>query len=165
MLYLFDLDGTLISGYMDNFDRDYDTWDILPGRKAMLNRLLMRGDTMCVITNQRGVAFGYVTVDQVHTKIYTALRKLGIAPVRSSGDPLPEQVYVCLSDVAGQPPWNHPDDAARGKPEASMILEAIMDHPDAAQLGVLMVGDRPEDEEAARRANVPFRWARIFFGA
>jgi hypothetical protein len=26
MLYLFDLDGTLISGYMDNPDRDYHTW-------------------------------------------------------------------------------------------------------------------------------------------
>ena len=52
MLYLFDLDGTLISSYMDNPDKNYDTWEVLPGRKAMLNRLLMRGDTMCVITNQ-----------------------------------------------------------------------------------------------------------------
>ena len=36
MLYAFDLDGTLISSYMDNPGKDYHTWSVLPGRVEML---------------------------------------------------------------------------------------------------------------------------------
>jgi phosphoglycolate phosphatase-like HAD superfamily hydrolase len=44
-----------------------------------------------------------------------------------------------------------------------MIREAIADHPEASAQGVLMVGDRPEDEAAAADAGVPFQWAHAFF--
>jgi len=164
MLYLFDLDGTLISGYMDNPDKNYDTWEVLPKRKAMLNKLLMRGDTICIVTNQGGVAFGYVTEDQANAKIDQALRKLGIFNPRWDGSPRPPQVYACYSDVRGAAPWNDPIDDARRKPSGAMIREAIADYPQAAALGVLMVGDRPEDEASAVDAGVPFQWAHIFFG-
>jgi D-glycero-D-manno-heptose 1,7-bisphosphate phosphatase len=165
VLYLFDLDGTLISSYMDNPDKDYDTWEVLPGRKAMLNRLLMRGDIVCIVTNQGGVAFGFVTDSQADRKIADARIRLGIAPVRSSGDPLPPQVYACYADERGKPPWDNPADAARRKPSGAMISEAIADHPDAAALGVFFVGDREEDRQAAQDAGVAFQWAHIFFGA
>jgi len=36
MLILFDLDGTLISAYMDNPDRQYHRWHILSGRRELL---------------------------------------------------------------------------------------------------------------------------------
>lgn len=46
-----------------------------------------------------------------------------------------------------------------------MIREAMAEHPGAAALGVLMVGDREEDQQAAQDAGVAFQWAHIFFGA
>ena len=44
-----------------------------------------------------------------------------------------------------------------------MLQEAIKAHPHAARLGVLFVGDRPEDEQAAANAGVSFQWADDFF--
>lgn len=164
MLYLFDLDGTLISGYMDNPGREYDVWEVLPGRKAKLNRLLMQGHTICIVTNQGGVAFGHVTEDEADAKLAAAERALGLFNLRSDGSPQARTIYACYSDTRGKPPWNDPADAARRKPGAAMLLEAMRDHWQAAQSGVLMVGDRPEDEQAAANAGVPFEWADIFFG-
>lgn len=163
MLYLFDLDDTLIRGYMSEPRQPYDAVEPLPGRRAMLNRLIMRGDEICIVTNQGGVAFGYVTEEQADTKLNQALLRLGLSRTRSSGDAQPSQVYACYSDIRGNPPWDDPVDAARRKPSGAMLLEAIAWYPAAAALGVLMVGDREEDLEAAKAAGVPFQWAHIFF--
>lgn len=163
MLYLFDMDGTLITGYMDNPGKEYDVWELLPKRKAMINQLVMRGDTVCIVTNQGGVAFGHVTEDQADDKITAVRRKLALLPVRSNGDPQPPTVFACYSDTRGKPPWNDPADAARRKPSGAMLLEAIAAHPYAASMGVLFVGDREEDQQAAQAAGVPFQWAHIFF--
>lgn len=164
MLYLFDLDDTLISGYMNNPGKNYDGWMVLPGRKAVLNKLIMRGDTICIVTNQGGVAFGFVTEEAADRKIDQALRALGLFNPRWDGSPRPRQVYACYSDTRGIAPWNDPTDAARRKPSGAMIHEAMSDHPQAAALGVLMVGDREEDQQAAQAAGVPFQWAHVFFG-
>lgn len=163
MLYMFDLDDTLITGYMNNPNKEYDVWEVLPGRRAMLNRLFMRGDEIVIITNQAGVAFGHVTEEQVDAKLGTALRRLGLARVRSSGDAQPPQVYACLHHPDAPPPWNAPEHAARRKPSGAMLIEAMNDYPDAAALGVLMIGDREEDMQAAQAAGVPFQWAHLFF--
>ena len=57
----------------------------------------------------------------------------------------------------------HPDLAdMRRQPNPGMLWEAMMEHgilPDRT----LMVGDRPDDAMAAKRANVPFMWASKFF--
>lgn len=165
MLYLFDLDGTLITGYMDNPDKQYDRWEVLPGRRAKLNQLLMRGDTICIVTNQGGVAFGHVTVEQANAKLHAAQRALGLLNPRSNGDPARCTIFACYHHEEGTAGWNDPVIALRRKPSPDMILEAIDEHPEAAALGILMVGDREEDHEAARRAGVPFQWAHIFFGS
>jgi D-glycero-D-manno-heptose 1,7-bisphosphate phosphatase len=163
MLYMFDMDDTLISGYMNNPNKEYDIWEVLPGRRAMLNRLFMRGDVIVIITNQAGVAFGYVTHEQATEKLNTVLRRLGIARVRSNGDTQPPQVYCCLYHPDAPPPWNATERAARRKPSGAMLIEAMNDYPDDAARGVLMVGDREEDLQAAKAAGVPFQWAHMFF--
>lgn len=156
MLYLFDMDGTLISSYMDAPGRDYDAWEVLPGRRERLERLDQLGDTIAVVTNQGGVAFGHVTEQQAWTKAYNAVLAVGLRPdyVR---------VYACMHDVRGRPPYNDPVSAARRKPSGAMLREAMADYPAAAALGVLFVGDRPEDVAAAQDAGVSFQWAHIFF--
>lgn len=168
MLYLFDLDGTLISGYMDNPNKEYDIWEPLPGRWAMLNKLRMQGHSIAIITNQGGVAFGFVTEDQCWNKIDAVLRRFQLLPVRSSGDPIPPVVYACLHDERGKAPYNDPVEASRRKPSGQMIREAMEDYglwPDdpVDRLHVLFVGDRPEDESAAKDAGVAFQWAHVFF--
>lgn len=165
MLYLFDLDGTLIEGYMDRPDRAYEPVELLPKRRARIQTLILRGDTCAIVTNQAGVAFGYVAEAQAWGKIEAAMQKLGflMQAVRSSGDPAPPLVYVCFHHPNAPAPWNDPAECARRKPGGAMLLEAVRDHYVAARLGVLYVGDREEDEQAAQAAGVPFQWAHVFF--
>lgn len=163
MLYLFDLDGTLISGYMNTPDKNYDTWEVLPGRKAKLQQLILRGDTVCIVTNQGGVAFGFVTEDQADAKMTKAMMQLGFISPRWDGGARPPLLYACFHHEKGKPPWNEPIRSLHRKPSGRMLLEAMRDHPEAAALGVLMVGDRDEDMQAAQEAGVGFQWAHVFF--
>jgi D-glycero-D-manno-heptose 1,7-bisphosphate phosphatase len=163
MLYLFDLDDTLIRGYLTEPRQPYDVVEVLPWRRFKILKFLMRGDVVCIVTNQGGVAFGYVTEDQADAKIAEAVRQLGLAPVRSDGDPK-RYVYACYHHERGTvAPWNDPIAAARRKPSPAMLREAIQEHAADAALGVLYVGDREEDAEAAKAAGVPFQWAHLFF--
>lgn len=162
MLYLFDLDGTLISGYMDNPDKDYNTWHVLAGRWAHLSKLKMQGHTIAIITNQGGVAFGLVTEDECSAKLSQAIQQLGLNNPRSNGSTDPV-VYCSIHHPNGKPPYNDPELAARRKPSGAMIREAILDYPHSAARGVLFVGDRPEDEAAAKDAGVDFMWSNEFF--
>lgn len=161
MLYLFDLDGTLISSYMDAPGRKYDNWHVLPGRVERLAELRARGDTIAIVTNQGAVAFGYVDEQHAWFKIHEAARQCGLYPDET-------RTYACFHDVRGKPPYNDRHQAARRKPSGQMIREAMADHGLSAdnpqeRLQVLFVGDRGEDQEAARRAGVRFQWTRDFF--
>lgn len=157
MLYLFDLDGTLITSYMDNPNKEYDVWEALPGRRETLPRL--EGgeiNKIAIVTNQAGVAFGFIDEQTAWDKAYSAVIAVGLRPdyVR---------VYACFAHPKGRPPYNDPAEVARRKPSGAMIREAMRDYPEHAALGVLYVGDREEDYEAAKDAGVPFQWAHIFF--
>ncbi len=165
MLYLFDLDGTLISGYMDSPTKHYDAWYVLPERRAKLQGLMMQGHTVAIVTNQGGVAFGFVTEEQCYNKMDEAVGRLGLSvqSVRASGTTPPPIVYCCMHDERGKPPYNDPGEALRRKPNPFMLLEAMNDHGHAANKGVLYVGDRAEDEAAAGEAAVHFEWASDFF--
>lgn len=172
MLHLFDLDGTIITGYLDNADKDYHRWELLPGRAARLARLARVG-AIGIITNQGGVAFGYNTEEDFTTKIGRVAMLLGYSRVvihdgRPDGslvlgwgaDAL--HVYVCYSDSRAKDA-RYRVDAHRRKPSGAMIREAIAAEPWHADDGALYVGDRPEDEAAARDAGVAFQRAEEFF--
>lgn len=161
MLYLFDLDDTLISGYMDNPDKGYHKYRILPGRYEKLLDLRTRGDRICIATNQAGVAHGFITEEDVDFKMRFVLAQIGLFEAHTNSTrPI---VYSCYYDTRGRPPWNDPIGAARRKPSGAMLREAMRDYPIDAALGVLYVGDRPEDQAAAQDAGVAFQWAHIYF--
>ncbi len=156
MLYLFDLDDTLISGYMNTPNKDYHDWTVLPGRKEKLKDLQERGDAIGIVTNQGGVAFGFISEQEAWIKIYAAGFDCGLRP-----DTI--RTYACFHDVRGKAPYNDPEKAKRRKPSGAMIREAMADDPAQAARGVLYVGDREEDQQAAQDAGVGFQWAHIFF--
>jgi histidinol phosphatase-like enzyme len=164
MLYLFDLDDTLIRGYLTEPRQPYDVVTVLPRRVERLQELLARGDTVRIISNQGGVAFGFITEAQMWDKLGRALVALGLQPVQFAEAWGANLIYVCWHDARGKPPYNDPLQAQRRKPNPDMLWEAMKANADAAALGVLMVGDRQEDEAAARNARVGFEWSHVFFG-
>jgi D-glycero-D-manno-heptose 1,7-bisphosphate phosphatase len=156
MLYLFDLDGTLISSYMDEPGRGYHNWRVLSGRREKLIKLAVAGHNIAIVTNQGGVAFGFIDEQVAWFKIYEAARQCGLPP-----DTI--RTYACFHDIRGQPPYNDPEQAARRKPSGAMIVEAMRDTGATNPHEGLYVGDREEDLKAAQNAGVAFQWAHIFF--
>lgn len=155
MLYIFDLDNTLIEGYIDP-KQPFARVAPLPRRIEVLTNLRQQGHIIAIATNQGGVAFGYNTEADVQAKLSRALAALGLAPDTF--------VAVCYSDRRSRnPAYNQPADCARRKPSGAMLREAIVAAPEASARGVLYVGDRPEDEQAAQNAGVPFQWEHEFF--
>lgn len=171
MLYLFDLDGTIISSYMDEPNRNYHAWQVLPGRGKTLHRMIADGHQVAIITNQAGVAFGFTTEDDFCRKIAAVATQLEFPAVDVFDGRLDGElalgwgsprlaVYVCYADSRARTPEGRHGHERR-KPSGAMIREALAN---AGTTTALMVGDRYEDQQAAADAGVAFRWAEEFFG-
>lgn len=157
MLILFDLDGTLISSYMDHPDRQYHRWQLLNGRRELLAQLRTEGHQLGIVTNQGGVGLGFVTQTAFYRKIHLVLEALEL--------PTDLPVSVCFAHPnAPRKQYRSPDQLARRKPNPGMILELASAFSEQAASGILYVGDRPEDRQAARAAGADFACADDFFG-
>jgi D-glycero-D-manno-heptose 1,7-bisphosphate phosphatase len=116
MLYPFDLDGTLITGYMERPDRDFTQWTPLPDRRERLAALREAGHQVGVVTTQAGVAFGHVSEADVSTKLVAVLSQLYL--------PLSTPVRVCYAHpTATIAHYRDPAQVARCKPSGTMIRE------------------------------------------
>jgi D-glycero-D-manno-heptose 1,7-bisphosphate phosphatase len=176
MHYCFDLDGTLITGYTDRPDKDFAAVKLLPGVLEMWNHLHWKtGNSLSIITNQGGVAFGYHSEADVQRKLCAVGAELGYGWIElhdGAGAAIdldtglkhnPHgvlQVFVCYGDARSPVP--HYRDASRRKPSGAMIRESMATQHETQ---ATFVGDRPEDEAAAADAGVTFQWANAFFEA
>jgi D-glycero-D-manno-heptose 1,7-bisphosphate phosphatase len=175
-LVIFDLDGTLITPYMENPGKEYHIWSLLPGRREKLQALYNAGVRIAIVTNQAGVAFGHISEYDVFSKIAKVMLRLGFSGqfwqlydhalgvgmhfgMRCNSNIIP--IHVCYS---------HPNASERGyvagherrKPAPAMLLEALSLH-DTMPEHAVFVGDRPEDSEAARAAGISYVWAPDYF--
>lgn len=174
--HLFDLDGTICVSYMDREDKAFAPVELLPGVAEKWAHLRQAtGNNLAIITNQAGVAFGFVSEADVQRKLCAVGAALGYGWVELHDGSAESvtldtkavdvkgvlQIYVCYNDSRSSDPRYQ--DASRRKPSGAMIREAF-------EIGgytqfALMVGDRPEDEQADADAGIPFQWAQEFFNA
>lgn len=176
MLYLFDLDDTLISGYLNAADKNYNIWEVLPRRRERLQAILDVGEMYGIVTNQGGVAWGYISEADVRYKLHQVAQALGHAGAHifdggvsfATGEILHNETglltWVCYADARARDS-RYQLDAGRRKPSGAMIREAAKycGYTLALPSHVLYVGDRPEDEAAAKDAGALFQWAHEFF--
>lgn len=169
MLYLFDMDGTLISSYMDNPDRNYHVWQLLPGRAGRIQQLIAAGHQIGIVSNQGGVAFGLISEQDVVQKLGQVAAQLGFAsfwlhdggqPMRAGWDSPALDCFVCYNDPRSKRAAYQ--DASRRKPSGAMLREAMAAYGVSAA-DTHFIGDRPEDDAAARDAGADFSWAKDFF--
>ena len=158
-LLLIDLDGTIrepLSG-KQYFQHPQDQ-KIIPGAEVAIGTY--KDDWIIVgITNQGGVAAGYKSIQEcVREQQYT----LELFPEL-------REIYFC-PDFEGSKCFrvtrhnvhNHSKTKWSGqyrKPGAGMLQLAMVRHKHTPE-NTCYVGDRPEDEAAARRAGVHFQWAK-----
>jgi D-glycero-D-manno-heptose 1,7-bisphosphate phosphatase len=175
-LLIFDLDGTLISSYMDDPQRRYDRWEVLPGRVAALLNQRANGRSMSLVSNQAGVAFGHIDAGEVEQKFCQVAAALRFGHLElHDGSGVVRELYgasrtpglliahVCYADARSRDRrYSDPAQVARRKPSGAMIREAMVAQG-AGPTQTLYIGDRPEDEQAAADAGVDFMWAADFF--
>jgi D-glycero-D-manno-heptose 1,7-bisphosphate phosphatase len=141
-----DRDGVLIEDtgypYLEEHLR------LVSGAADAVRRLNQLGYLCVIVTNQSGVARGLFTEAQMKAFNALIVRKLAAKGAVIGA------VYACPYHNVGQvEAYIHPDHPDR-KPNPGMILRAVAEHGiDPARS--FMIGDKPSDMEAARRAGVP----------
>lgn len=157
-----DLDGTVrrtksgATFINEPFDQE-----LIPGVKEAIAR--HQDDIIIGITNQGGVGAGFKTIKNCLLEQQETLRLI------------PEMVAIYLCPDGGNSLWAVGRDEqgfktheflrtrfyqAFRKPDCGMLQYACTDlFNSEIPLSSLMVGDRPEDEQAAKNAGINFMWA------
>jgi D-glycero-D-manno-heptose 1,7-bisphosphate phosphatase len=133
----------------------------IPGAVEAINHYHSKGWLIVGITNQAGVAAGHKSLkdcieEQQYTlRLFPQLKGIYFCP-DYEGDIC---YFVDENNYRQCPKWL-PNIYFR-KPSCGMLLKALIDfNGDINQ--AWMVGDRPEDEQAAAAAGINFMWADIW---
>jgi D-glycero-D-manno-heptose 1,7-bisphosphate phosphatase len=111
-------------------------FEVLPGVEQAIARLNRSGRKVILVTNQRGVALGHMTLadlDALHHHLRDHLAQHGAHL---------DAIYACPHDV-GQ--------CHCRKPNVGLFEQAFADFPDARPEYSVMIGDSLSDIEAATR--------------
>jgi D-glycero-D-manno-heptose 1,7-bisphosphate phosphatase len=141
-----DRDGVLNEDHGYTHRVDDLTW--MPGARKAIRLLNDRGYRVIVVTNQAGVARGYYEEEAV--SVFHAGMQAELAEEGAFIDAF----YHCPFHAEGKVPaytvTDHPD----RKPNPGMILRALEDWK-VDRGASFLIGDKPSDMEAARRAGLP----------
>lgn len=150
-LYIFDKDGTICrSKSGKQFINSPEDQELIPGVKEKINELKAYDHKIAIASNQGDVAFGIITQGMAYKIMKHAAQLIGteafrFCPYHSEGT---VRVWSIESDYR--------------KPNPGMIF-SLMTAFDVKKLDVILIGDRPEDKQAAKNAGVKFAWADDFF--
>jgi histidinol-phosphate phosphatase family protein len=151
-LLLLDRDGTLNRSPGERPPNHPGEVELLPGVASKLHRRAALGWRLVLITNQGGVAFGYLSESQAQAVNQAVLDAL---PVEMDAS------YLCPHHPDGTVP-GYAMDCPNRKPAPGAILEALARF-EAQPEDCLFVGDQESDRLGAEAAGVPFKWAWEFF--
>lgn len=158
-LIVFDVDGTLVTPKSGaTFRKSADDWEWITGRLEKCQELVKQGVKVAIASNQGGVAFGFLSKEAITKEIVKVMADItGIAYY-------PSPINICYTHPKAAIEEYKRENDPRRKPGGGMILES-METFNVSPEHTLMVGDRPEDEEAAKVAGVQFIHADVFFKA
>ncbi len=120
--------------------RQWADVEFLPGATEAIAFLNRSGRKVIVLTNQRSIALGLLSEEQlaeIHRQLQTHLA--------SQGAHL-DAIYHCPHDR---------NQCRCRKPEIGMIEDAFRDFPGATAANSILIGDSLSDIEAGRRAGMP----------
>lgn len=156
-LLALDLDGTVRQGRDDpagRFVNGPDDVFVFPEAVTLMRRWREAGGRIIGVSNQGGIALGIVSMGDVAAAMWETNRQ-----AKSLFDKIS---FCCHHPQAKDPEMGR---CWCRKPSPGLIVESVLDlaalHPDEfypPYIG-LMVGDRPEDEQCAALAGLPFMWA------
>lgn len=145
LMVIFDRDGVLNVDHGYAYDPAKLEW--IPGARAAVRRVNDAGVLAVIATNQSGIGRGYYTEADMEAFHAEMLRQLATEGARVDAiyfAPHHEDAAEDRYRVA-----DHPD----RKPNPGMLLKALTDF-NVAPADAVMIGDKPSDMEAARRADL-----------
>jgi histidinol-phosphate phosphatase family protein len=131
-----DRDGVINLGIAGEYVKSWKEFEFLPGAKEALARLRSGGLRLFIVTNQRGVARGQLSLtelDSIHGRMLDELRQ---ANIRIDG------IYVCIHDE---------EECSCRKPQVGLFLRAHKEFPDIDFTASAVIGDSLSDMEAGTR--------------
>lgn len=155
-LLVLDLDGTVREGKDDPLGRFVNGPEdvrVFPEAVEMMRRWKSGGGKIIAASNQGGIALGIVSYENVVAALAETHRQC-------------QEMFDKLCICSHHPQAKDPAEARCWcrKPLPGLIIDAVSDL--ASYYGeiypphmALMVGDRNEDQECARLANIDFQWA------
>ena len=154
-LYIFDKDGTLVSGFDNRPANKPEEQILLPGVLKKITGLRHAGHKIAIASNQGGVAWGFITFNQAVELVLDAAEKIGGVSdwMISPYDPKAKEKH----------PGSFARDDFTRKPQPGMLI-VIMGKLGCGCDRTIMIGDMESDQQAAQAANCQFIWAKDFFG-
>jgi D-glycero-D-manno-heptose 1,7-bisphosphate phosphatase len=154
-----DLDGTIRYSRNGKFINKPEDITLFEGVESKLWEFREKNILIVGLSNQGGVAFGIKSPQQEMAEIDVTLALFERNPFHI--------VKCCWHHEKGKVfPFNYR--SLHRKPDIGMLAEceteAFADGYVIDWNNSLFVGDRPEDEECAKRAGIAFQWAWDFFG-
>lgn len=147
-----DWDGTIRQSKTGKFIKDQFDIELLPGIEEKIQSYRDNGFLIIGISNQGGVSFGYKTPKDNDNEIATTLALFNNPHIFDA-------IKMCYHMEGGTVfPYNVR--SLLRKPDIGMLAIAEQDAFKAGFIidwnDSLFVGDRPEDEECAKNANIKF---------
>ena len=152
-LLFLDRDGTLNRSPGGRPPNTPDEVDLFPDLENVLSDYVADGWLPVIVTNQGGVASGYLTEAQARAVQQRVVEMLHVQIAAS---------YLCPHKSDGKV-IEYAIDCPNRKPKPGFILNALQAF-EARAGDCLFVGDSITDKEAAEAAGVSFQWADRFFG-
>lgn len=151
-----DIDGTVRRSKSGKiFIEGPDDIELIPGIKELIWKYHGNSWTIIGFSNQGGVAHGFKTFEQVADEM---IKTMELTSNSEDEDPF-FRMHMCTLDSRGSVAPHNSRSLCR-KPDIGMLAQSEYwlscedMFPDWDNS--LFVGDRPEDEECARRAGIPF---------
>lgn len=161
-----DLDGTVRRSKSGKpFIKGPDDIEIIPGMYERIWKYNDEGWLVIYVTNQGGVAYGFKTEERAIEEVETTLVLLEREDAKQ-GRFSPCWEYLICPFQEGGKEQEYSFRSLSRKPgygmlviaEQSLVEEGFIPDWDNS----LFVGDRPEDEQCAKSAGIPFMWAHDF---
>jgi len=145
VMVIFDRDGVLNVDHGYAYEPSKLEW--VPGARAAVKRVNDAGAVAVIATNQSGIGRGYYTEADMEAFHAEMLRQLAAEGARI------DAIYFAPHHEAAVEDRYRAADHPDRKPNPGMLLKALSDFA-VAPADAVMIGDKPSDMEAARRAGV-----------
>jgi len=140
--YLFlDRDGVINRLRPGDYVKTWDEWEWMPGVLQEFPKWATKFERIVLVTNQRGVGRGVMTMDALY-----GIHERMLSEVAAAGGRM-DRILVCTA-VSDEDP--------RRKPNTGMFKEAVEAFPEISAERSIMLGDSDSDERFALNCGMQF---------